>query len=80
MSAIHLCQSTLTDHIKGLKIEFSFLKQDVQKVRERTVAAKQCISILEDTVRTMETEAQITRKARFKHCKNGGCGGLYAQE
>lgn len=61
MAVIHLCQSTLTDHIEGLRLEFSFLKQDVQKVGERTAAAEQCISSLEDTVRPQDTAAQIAK-------------------
>lgn len=47
-------------------MKFSFMRQDVQ-VRERMAAAEQQISFLKDSVRPLETDAQVSRKALSEH-------------
>ena len=56
MEAICNCQATLTEHIDGIKTEMSFLKQDMQTIRERAGEAERRISDLEDVVRPLENK------------------------
>lgn len=58
MEAICTCQATLTEHIDGIRAEMSFLKKDVQTIRERATEAEQRISDLEDVVRPLEHKVQ----------------------
>lgn len=62
-----MCQTTLTEHIDGLRTEMSFLKQDVRNVKERTTAAEQRISDLEDTVHPMGGSVQNMQKEIAAH-------------
>lgn len=58
MEAICTCQATLTEHIDGIRAEMSFLKNDVQNIRERATEAEHRISDLEDVVRPLENKVQ----------------------
>lgn len=67
MAAIQGCQNILIDHFGELKMEFSFMKQDMQKLRENAQAADHRIASLEDTVRPLDTAAQVTKKTLSEH-------------
>lgn len=67
MAAIQGCQSKLIDHFEGLKVEFSYLQHDMQKLREKARATDRRIASLEDTVRPLDTAAQVTKKTLSEH-------------
>lgn len=48
MAAIKMCQSSLTNQIDTLRVDFSLLKDDVHKIRHRVTNAEQHISTVED--------------------------------
>lgn len=62
MDAIQGCQTKLIDHFEGLKMEFSFLKHDMQKLREKAQVTDRCIASLDDIVMPLDTAAQVTKK------------------
>lgn len=72
MEAIYTCQTTLTEHIDGMRAEMSFLKQDVQTIRERASEAEQRISDMEDVVWPMEGKVQYLHKEINAHTDNLG--------
>lgn len=67
MEAINTCQTTLTEHIDGMRAEMSFLKQDVQTTRERASEEEQRISDMEDVVRPMEDKVQNLHREVNSH-------------
>lgn len=72
METIHTYQSTLTKHIDGTRAEISFLKQDVQNIREKATEAEQRISDLEDEVRPLEGTVQNTQREVIDHADELG--------
>lgn len=61
------CQTTPTEHIGGIRVELSFLKQDKHTVKERAAVAEQHISYLEDTVHPLEGSVQNVQKEVAVH-------------
>lgn len=66
MAAIQGCQNKLIDHFEGLRMEFSFMKHDILKLREKAQATACHVASLEDTVRPLDTVTQVTKR----HCLN----------
>lgn len=62
MAAIQGCQNKLIDHFEELRMEFSFMKHDMQKLREKAQTTDRRVSSMEDTVRPLDTAAQVTKK------------------
>lgn len=55
------------DHFEELKLEFSFLKHNVQKVMEKAKAVDKPVASLEDIVRPTDTAVQVAKKTLSDH-------------
>lgn len=69
MEVIQGCQNKLIDCFEELKVEFFFMKHDVQKLREKVQATEHRIATLEDTVRPMSTDVQVIKKTLSEQTK-----------
>uniref|UniRef100_A0A803JST4 Reverse transcriptase domain-containing protein n=1 Tax=Xenopus tropicalis TaxID=8364 RepID=A0A803JST4_XENTR len=58
-----VCTTLITAKTEELKVEFSILKHDIQKLRERTVEAEQCISSLENSYSPLPQQLQNLQQA-----------------
>lgn len=67
MEAICTSQTTLTEHIDGMRAEMFFLKQDMHNVKERATEAEQRIYDVKDTVCSLESTVQILQKEVATH-------------
>lgn len=59
LSAVTVCNksiSHLTDEVKGVKAEISYVRQDMQKLRERTAAIESRVSVMEDDLVPMQRD------------------------
>lgn len=62
MVAIQVCQNKLIYHFGEHKLEFSFVKHDMQKLKEKAQASDHRIASLEDTERPLDTAVQGAKK------------------
>lgn len=69
MVAIQGYQNKLIDHFGELKLECSFMKHDMQKLREKAQAIfdHHIAYLEEDTVRPMDTAVQVAKKTLSEH-------------
>lgn len=67
MAAIQRCQNKLIECFGELKLDFSYMKRGMQKIREKAQAANEHIDSLEDTVGPMDTVVQVAKKAISEH-------------
>lgn len=53
--------------VKGVKIEISFVRQDMQKLRERTAVIEGRISAVEDDIAPMQRDLQYNCHLTVQH-------------
>lgn len=73
LKAVQQCQNSicnLTGQVQGLKEQFTFLHQDVQKKRERTSACEGRVKELEDISQPLDKDIkEVMKKSDINACK-----------
>lgn len=63
LATVTVCNSSITNlagEVKGMKMEISFVRQDMQKLRERTSAVEGRISTLEEEWQPLQRDVKYT--------------------
>lgn len=70
LRAVNKCTASVNNlwaRFGGLKEEVSLIRQDIQKIRERTTAVESRISEIKDKFPTMIRESQSTTRLGLAH-------------